>query len=176
MNYIKDIAIGDVEKGIVNAVIEIPIGTNVKYEVSSDGSKLVAVRELFSKFKYPFNYGFIPQTFAGDKDPMDIIVINDEPIVPMTVVSCKIVGVIRTVDNGEQDDKILAVPVYAEMAMSELRRKVKEVFKFLNIYKYPHNKDTKVEIPELDVEVAKEIIKSAMTTKNGGSSNTITTA
>lgn len=162
MNYLKDIALGDLKTGTINAVVEIPIGTNVKYEVDSSGEKLVAVRELFPKFRYPFNYGFIPQTYAGDKDPMDIIIINNEPIAPLTIVSCKIIGVIRTVDNGDQDDKILAIPAYAELSMADIRRKVKDIYKFLTMYKYPHNKDTKVDLPSLDVELATKLIKESI--------------
>ncbi len=94
---------------IVNGIIEIPKGTRAKYELDKDSGLLKLDRVLFSLMYYPANYGFIPQTFCDDKDPLDILIISQIDVVPMCIVPAKIIGVMRMLDNGEADDKIIAV-------------------------------------------------------------------
>lgn len=90
----------------VTAVIEIPQGSYFKYEVGKEDGKLYIDRLL--KQPVPYNYGYIPNTLCGDGDPLDIFVVCDEPIHPLTMVRVEIVGALRCTDNGDSDDKILA--------------------------------------------------------------------
>lgn len=93
----------------VNAIIEITNGSKGKYELDKETGLLLLDRVLSSSVVYPANYGFIPQTYCDDKDPLDILVICSVDILPMTLVEAKVIGVMHMVDGGEQDDKIIAV-------------------------------------------------------------------
>jgi inorganic pyrophosphatase len=94
---------------IVNGIIEIPKGSRAKYELDKESGLLKLDRVLYSSVYYPANYGFIPQTYCDDKDPLDILILSQIDIVPMCIVSAKVIGVMRMLDNGEADDKIIAV-------------------------------------------------------------------
>jgi inorganic pyrophosphatase len=100
---------GDHAPRVVTAVIEIPQGSRCKYEIDKPSGLLKLDRVIFSSFYYPINYGFIPQTYGGDKDPLDILVITSLPVVPLTLMEAKVVGVMQMVDGGDPDDKIIAV-------------------------------------------------------------------
>lgn len=95
--------------GIVNAIIEIPKGSKCKYEIDKKSGLLRLDRVLFSSVMYPANYGFIPQTYCDDNDPLDILVICSQEVVPLCLMRAKVVGVMNMVDKGERDDKIIAV-------------------------------------------------------------------
>ncbi|MGC3979318.1 MAG: inorganic diphosphatase [Paludibacteraceae bacterium] len=94
---------------IVNGIIEIPKGIRGKYELDKDSGLLRLDRVLYSSVYYPANYGFIPQTFCDDKDPLDILILSQIEVVPLCIVPAKVIGVMRMLDNGEADDKIIAV-------------------------------------------------------------------
>jgi inorganic pyrophosphatase len=94
---------------IVNAVIEIPQGSRAKYEIDKPSGLLKLDRVIYSSFYYPVNYGFIPQTYGGDKDPLDILVITSLAVQPLTIMDAKVIGVMQMVDSGDADDKIIAV-------------------------------------------------------------------
>lgn len=94
---------------IVNAVIEIPQGSRCKYEIDKSTGLLKLDRVIFSSFYYPINYGFIPQTYGGDKDPLDILVITSLSVQPLTLMDAKVIGVMQMIDGGDPDDKIIAV-------------------------------------------------------------------
>ncbi len=94
---------------IVNAIIEIPKGTKAKYELDKESGLLKLDRVLYSSVYYPANYGFIPQTYGDDNDPLDILVLAQIEVVPLCIVPAKVIGVMRMLDNGESDDKIIAV-------------------------------------------------------------------
>ncbi len=94
---------------MVTAVIEIPQGARAKYEIDKETGLLKLDRVIYSSFYYPSNYGFIPQTYGDDKDPLDILVITSLPVVPMCLMEAKVMGVMQMIDNGEGDDKIIAV-------------------------------------------------------------------
>ncbi|UOQ73717.1 inorganic diphosphatase [Hymenobacter cellulosilyticus] len=107
----------DVERGenapaIVNGIIEIPKGSKGKYELDKDSGMLKLDRVLFSAVHYPAAYGFIPQTYCDDKDPLDILVICSVDIVPMCLVDAKVIGVMQMIDGDEEDDKIIAVAAH----------------------------------------------------------------
>jgi len=93
----------------VNGIIEIPKGSRAKYELDKDSGMLKLDRVLYSSVYYPANYGFIPKTYCDDKDPLDILVISQIDVVPMCMVEAKIIGVMRMLDGGEADDKLIAV-------------------------------------------------------------------
>lgn len=93
------------------AVIEIPMGSNVKYELDKQTGLLRMDRVLYSAVHYPANYGFIPQTFADDDDPLDVLVLCQEPVYPRTLIRARAIGLMTMVDSGKKDHKIIAVAV-----------------------------------------------------------------
>jgi inorganic pyrophosphatase len=93
-------------------VIEIPMGSSVKYELDKETGLLKLDRILYSAVYYPANYGFIPQTLAEDADPLDVLVLCQEPVAPLTLVSARAIGLMVMVDGGLKDHKILAVAVH----------------------------------------------------------------
>ncbi len=161
------VSTGDRNPEYVNGIIEIPKNTRAKYELDKDSGLLVMDRVIYSSMYYPANYGFIPQTFCDDKDPLDILVLSQIAIVPMCIVSARVIGVMRMIDNGELDDKIIAV---AENDMSynhfedisELPPHfVKEIESFFEDYKKLENKSVKIEQFQ-DAETAKKIVRQSM--------------
>jgi inorganic pyrophosphatase len=95
----------------VNVVIEVPIGGEpIKYEMDKESGALVVDRFLYTSMRYPGNYGFIPHTLSGDGDPCDVIVANTRALVPGSVISARIVGVLLMEDEKGQDEKLLGVP------------------------------------------------------------------
>ncbi len=103
---------GDKAPRIVNAVIEIPQGSRAKYEIDKPSGLLKLDRVIYSSFYYPANYGFIPQTYGDDKDPLDILVLSSISIVPLCLVEAKVIGVMQMTDGGDADDKIIAVAAH----------------------------------------------------------------
>ncbi len=100
---------GEKAPKFVNAVIEIPQGSRAKYEIDKESGLLKLDRVIYSSFYYPCNYGFIPQTYGDDKDPLDILVITSLPVQAMTLMEAKVIGVMQMIDSGDADDKIIAV-------------------------------------------------------------------
>jgi len=94
-----------------NAVSVIPPGSRVKYEYRQDIPGVILDRMLHSEVRYPGGYGFIPQTNAGDGDPLDVLILLEEQLIPGTVLDVRPVAVLQMTDDGETDDKIVAVPV-----------------------------------------------------------------
>jgi len=92
-----------------NAIIEIPLGSNIKYEMDKVSGMIRVDRILYSAVFYPANYGFIPQTLAEDGDPLDVLVLCQEPVVPLTVIQARTVGLMTMIDSGLKDHKIIAV-------------------------------------------------------------------
>ncbi|MBA4198286.1 MAG: inorganic pyrophosphatase [Chitinophaga sp.] len=103
------VAYGENAPRIVNAIIEIPQGSRCKYEIDKASGLLKLDRIIYSSFHYPVNYGFIPQTYGDDKDPLDILVISSLSVVPLTLMEAKVIGVMQMIDGGDADDKIIAV-------------------------------------------------------------------
>ncbi|MBI3408793.1 MAG: inorganic diphosphatase [Planctomycetes bacterium] len=93
------------------AVIEIPMGSSVKYELDKETGLLRLDRILYSAVYYPANYGFIPQTLAEDDDPLDVLVLCQEPVAPLTLVSARAIGIMTMIDSGKKDHKVLAIAV-----------------------------------------------------------------
>lgn len=100
---------GDELPDFVNGIIEIPKGTRAKYELDKESGLLRLDRVLYSSVYYPANYGFIPQSYCDDHDPLDILILSQIDFVTLCIVPAKVIGVMRMLDNGEADDKIIAV-------------------------------------------------------------------
>ena len=94
-----------------NALVEIPMGSSVKYELDKKTGLLRLDRVLYSAVYYPANYGFIPQTYAEDDDPLDVLVLCQEAVAPMTLVTARAIGLMTMIDSGKRDHKILSVAV-----------------------------------------------------------------
>lgn len=95
----------------INAVIEIPYGSNIKYEIDKASGALCVDRVLYGAMFYPANYGFVPNTLADDGDPADILVLNEYPLAAGSVIPCRLIGVLMMEDESGMDEKLLAVPV-----------------------------------------------------------------
>src|SRR3954453_13554520 len=94
------------------AYIEIPKGSKVKYELDKPTGLLIVSRVLYSAVHYPANYGFVPRTYCDDGDPLDVLVIGQEPVVPGVLLRAPPSGPMQIRDEKGQDDKILAVHVH----------------------------------------------------------------
>jgi inorganic pyrophosphatase len=91
------------------AVIEIPLGSNLKYELDKESGMIRMDRVLYSAVYYPANYGFIPQTLAEDHDPLDVLVLCQEAVAPLTIIHARAIGLMTMIDSGEKDHKVIAV-------------------------------------------------------------------
>lgn len=109
MNIWHDVPAGDNVPNLVNAVIEIPRRSRAKYEICKETGLLRLDRMLYSAVHYPANYGFIPQTLGEDNDPVDVMVVSYIDAVPLCLMRARPVGVMHMIDNGEVDDKIIAI-------------------------------------------------------------------
>ncbi|RZA03184.1 MAG: inorganic diphosphatase [Sphingobacteriaceae bacterium] len=142
---------GDNTPEIVNAIIEIPKGSKAKYEIDKESGLLKLDRVLFSSVMYPANYGFIPQTYCDDKDPLDILVLCSTDVYPMSMIEAKVIGVMHMVDNGEQDDKIIAV-AKNDMSVNYINdlnelppHAMTEIVRFFKDYKKLEDKNVTIE-------------------------------
>ena len=95
----------------INAIIEIPYGSNIKYEIDKDSGAVVVDRVMYSAMFYPANYGFVPNTLSNDGDPADVLVLNEYPLQAGSVIKCRLIGVLIMEDESGMDEKLLAVPV-----------------------------------------------------------------
>ena len=151
INPWHDVSIGEGAPEVITGIIEIPKGSKGKYELDKKTGMLLLDRVLFSAVHYPANYGFIPQTYCEDHDPLDILIISQIDIPSLTLVKAKVIGVMRMVDSGEADDKIIAVAADDQSVnyineMHELPpHLMKEIRRFFEDYKKLENKEVKVE-------------------------------
>ena len=149
------------------AMIEISKGSKNKYELDKETGRLKLDRVLFTSTHYPQNYGFIPLTYSRDYDPLDVLVLCSEDILPMSFVECKPIGLLTMIDNGMPDDKIIAVavsdPFYQNYDdISDLPEHIMhEIKHFFEVYKTLEYKDTSVD-EFAGKKAAKDIIKEAL--------------
>jgi len=112
MNPWHDIPVyADESCTLFNVVIEIPRGSKVKYELDKGTGLLRVDRILYSSVIYPANYGFIPRTYCDDGDPLDVLVLNTEPVQTLSILRARAIGLMRMEDEGKEDDKVIAVHV-----------------------------------------------------------------
>lgn len=151
-----------------NCVIEIPRGSNVKYELDKPSGMLRIDRILYSSVIYPANYGFIPRSYCDDGDPLDVLVLGNEPVTPMSIMEVRPIGVMHMLDEGKGDDKIMAVHVHdpafnVYRDINELPVHLqKQVTRFFEDYKVLENKQVSVEKwhgAEKAVEVLRDSFK-----------------
>jgi inorganic pyrophosphatase len=148
----------------VNSIIEIPKGSRAKYELDKETGLLRLDRVLYSSMYYPANYGLIPQTYADDSDPLDILVLSQINFDTLCIVNAKPIGVMRMLDSGEADDKIIAVAaddisINHMNDISELPAHfLREITNFFEDYKKLENKTVRVDAMQ-GRELALEIIQ-----------------
>ena len=163
MNIWHDIDPAEITPSDFSAVIEIPKGSSCKYELDKKTGLCRLDRVLYTATHYPANYGFIPRTYADDGDPLDVLVLCDAPIYPMTLVRAYPIGAMRMIDGGKLDDKIIALPfsdpTYRGIkSIHDLPSHIfDEIMHFFTVYKQLENKQTAVK--ELyDRREAEEIV------------------
>ena len=162
-----EVSIGDHPPEFVNGIIEIPKGSRAKYEIDKDSGLIKLDRVIYASMYYPLNYGFIPQTLGEDHDPLDIVVLTQVSVVPNCLIPSKVIGVMRMIDRGEGDDKIIAVAMQDASVshindVSELPEYFKiELKHFFENYKVLEDKIVVVDEFE-SKERAKEIILASI--------------
>ena len=150
MNAWHDISPDRIHPDSFLVYIEITKGQKQKYELDKSTGMLILDRILYTSTHYPANYGFIPRTYADDGDPLDVLVLCNEPILPMTLMRVYPIGVMRMIDGGALDDKIIAVPfsdpsynIYH--SIDDLPAHIfDEIMHFFTVYKQLENKQTAV--------------------------------
>lgn len=166
-NIWHDINPERIKKDDFVAMIEISKGSRQKYELDKESGMLILDRILYTSTHYPANYGFIPRTYGDDGDPLDVLVLCSENILPMTLVRCYPIGMITMIDGGKNDEKIIAIPfndpsynTYNDI--SQLPRHIfEEMRHFFTVYKELEGKETAVnEIS--DRTAAEETVKLCM--------------
>jgi inorganic pyrophosphatase len=151
----------------VNCIIEIPKGSKGKYEIEKHSGMLQLDRVLFSSVHYPANYGFIPQTYSDDHDPLDILVICSIDVYPMCIIEAKVIGVMEMIDSKEKDDKIIAI-ARNDMSVNYINdlsqlppHTLVELKRFFEDYKKLEQKDVFVE-QFMNKETAYKIINDSI--------------
>ncbi len=169
MNIWHDIAPERISADDFMAVIEIPKGCKIKYELDKKTGFLRMDRVLHTSTHYPANYGFIPRTYADDHDPLDVLVLSSASVYPLTLMRCYPIGAIKMTDNDENDEKIIAIPfddpnynVYK--SIDELPKHVfEEMAHFFSVYKELEKKKTAVQeivAPEEAVNIINKALDS----------------
>lgn len=136
--------------GIVNVLIEIPAGSKNKYEFDKDLNAFALDRVLYASVQYPYDYGFIPNTLADDGDPLDGMVIMDQPTFPGCVIAARPIGMLGMIDGGDSDEKLLCVPDkdprYANVtSLKDIApHRLEEIAEFFRTYKNLEKKETKI--------------------------------
>ncbi len=164
MNLWHDIASG--KDGKINVIVEIPMLSRVKYELDKETGLIKFDRVLYSPMHYPANYGFVPQTLWDDGDPLDVLVLGYEPLIPGTLVEVRVIGALDMLDGGEGDIKILAVPArdprFANTKdISDIEPHITEEIKhFFEVYKDLQKKEVRVGNWEGRADAEKAVEKS----------------
>ncbi|MBR7100002.1 MAG: inorganic diphosphatase [Clostridia bacterium] len=151
MNIWHDIDKSRITEEDFEALIEIPRGSKEKYELDKETGMLRLDRILYTSTVYPANYGFLPRTLADDGDPLDVLVLGNASIYPMTLVRCYPIGVIKMIDSGSLDEKIIAIPFQDPTynCYQDIWQLPKHIFEemmhFFKVYKNLEHKDTTVD-------------------------------
>jgi len=167
MNIWHDIESSRISPEEFIACIEISKGSKQKYEMDKKTGLLILDRILYTSTHYPANYGFIPHTLAADNDPLDVLVLCSESLIPMSLVKCYPIGVIIMNDSGAVDEKVIAIPTTdpnynTYKSIHDLPTHVfDEIRHFFTVYKQLEYKDTTVDVVS-DKDVALKVIEDAM--------------
>lgn len=162
-----DVPVGPEAPEILNAIVEIPQGSKVKYELDKKTGLIMVDRVLYSSVMYPANYGFIPQTYGADEDPLDVLVLMQEPVVPLSLLRVRPIGMMSMIDDGQSDDKIICVHIddpafnnfYSMWEIPEHR--LQELKRFFEDYKKLEEKEVAVQ-DFLGPDKARGIIRDAI--------------
>ncbi len=155
------------EPGVINVLIEIAGGSKNKYEFDKDMNAFALDRVLFASVKYPYDYGFVPNTLADDGDPLDGMVIMDEPTFPGCVIAARPIGMLEMIDGGDRDEKILCVPAedprYQEVkSLKDLApHRLEEIAEFFRTYKNLEKKVTEIQGWK-DVDAVKPLVEECI--------------
>ncbi len=153
--------------GLVNVLIEIAGGSKNKYEFDKDLNAFALDRVLFASVKYPYDYGFIPNTLADDGDPLDGMVIMDEPTFPGCIITARPIGMLEMIDGGDRDEKILCVPEedprYSQVkSLKDIApHRQDEIAEFFRTYKNLENKVTEI-LGWKDVDAVKPLVEQCI--------------
>lgn len=167
MNIWHDISPKRIQPSSFYAVIEIPKGYKTKYELDKETGFLLMDRVLYTSTHYPANYGFIPRTYAQDNDPLDVLVLCSEELHPLSLVKCYPIGVIIMEDNGQKDEKVIAIPfgdpTYNHFKnIDELPSHIfDEMSHFFSVYKTLEGKETAMDSVK-DRTAAEAIVKECI--------------
>lgn len=165
MNLLHDIEPGTSEK--MNVIVEIPRGSKNKYEIDKETGMIALDRVMHTAQDYPFDYGFVPQTLWDDGDALDVLLLTTHPLAPGILVHARPVAVLKMVDGGESDDKIIAVPTedprFAEVKdLGDVNKHtLKEIEHFFATYKKIQNKEVETNGFE-DAQAAREAFDRAV--------------
>ena len=161
-----DVDLGDDIEQFFRAVIEIPMGSKLKYELDKATGLLFLDRVLYSAVHYPANYGFLPRTYCPDDDPLDVLVLGQEPVAPLCILRARAIGVLAMTDDKGRDDKIVAIHVddpeyadYRDIAQLPSHR-ARELERFFLDYKVLENKAVNVDALQ-GPRAAHEVIRAA---------------
>ncbi|BBD57387.1 inorganic pyrophosphatase [Nostoc sp. HK-01] len=136
--------------GILNVLIEIPGGSKNKYEYDKELEAFALDRVLYSSVRYPYDYGFVPNTLADDGDPLDGMVIIDEPTFPGCIIAARPIGMLEMIDGGDRDEKILCVPdkdpryTHVKSLNDVAPHRLDEIAEFFRSYKNLEKKVTEI--------------------------------
>jgi len=165
MNLWHEVSSGDETPDVVNVIIEIPNGSKNKYEIDKETGLIKLDRAMKSAQDYPFDYGFVPQTLWEDNDALDVILLTTYPLYPGILVEARPVAVMRMIDGGEGDDKIIAVPKndprWEEVIdlQDVNKHTIKEIQHFLETYKSIEGKSVKISGVEGRVQALEAVKK-----------------
>ena len=153
--------------GILNVLIEIPAGSKNKYEFDKDLNAFALDRVLYSSVQYPCDYGFVPNTLADDGDPLDGMVLIDQPTFPGCIIAARPIGMLEMIDGGDRDEKILCVPDkdprYAQVKSLDdvAQHRLDEIAEFFRTYKNLENKVTEI-LGWKDVEQVTSLVEECI--------------
>ncbi|MEM7727142.1 MAG: inorganic diphosphatase [Cyanobacteria bacterium P01_A01_bin.45] len=151
------------KSGLINVLIEIVGGSKNKYEFDKDINAFALDRVLYSSVKYPYDYGFVPNTLADDGDPLDGMVLMDEPTFPGCVITARPIGMLEMIDGGDRDEKILCVPdkdpryVDVKSLKDLATHRLDEIAEFFRTYKNLEKKETEI-LGWKDVDAVKPLV------------------
>jgi len=155
------------EPGLINILIEIAGGSKNKYEYDKDMNAFALDRVLYSSVHYPYDYGFVPNTLADDGDPLDGMIIMDEPTFPGCVITARAIGMLEMIDDGDRDEKLLCVPdedprfKEVKSLQQVASHRLEEISEFFATYKRLEKKETEI-LGWKDADAVKALVEKCV--------------